>query len=65
MELLRPQLDYLRSLLLGLPRALRESWPLNRIPRSRDWEVLIITYLVAVTIALIVFFLFTQKSFAP
>ena len=65
MEFLRPQLDYLRSLLLGLPHALRESWPLGRIPRSRDWELLIIAYLVVVTIALTIFFLFTQKSFAP
>lgn len=58
MERLRPQLDHLGETIRGLPHTVRESWPLNRVPRSRDWELLIITYLVVVTVLLIVFFTF-------
>jgi hypothetical protein len=65
MELLGPQLHYLGEKIRGLPHAIRESWPLNRVPRSRDWELLIIAYLVAMAIALIIFFIFTQKSYGP
>ena len=59
------RLHHLGDSIRGLPRAIRESWPLSRIPRSRDWELLIIAYLVAVTIALMIFFLFSQGSHAP
>jgi len=65
MELLRSKLDHLGEKIRRLPHRVRESWPLNRVPRSRDWELLIISYLVAVTITLMIFFIFTQKSHAP
>ena len=58
MDLLRPQLDHLRGLLLGLPHTIRESWPLRRFPRSRDWELLIVSYLIAVALLLILYFTF-------
>jgi hypothetical protein len=62
MELLRPQLDHLRGAIRGLPHTIRESWPLNRVPRSRDWELLVISYLVLITLALALFFTFTQNT---
>ena len=62
---LRARLHHLGDSIRGLPHAIRESWPLNRVPRSRDWELLIIAYLIAMSIALLIFFLFSQKSFAP
>jgi hypothetical protein len=62
---LRARLHHLGDRIRGLPHAIRGAWPLNRIPRSRDWELLIIAYLVAMSIALLIFFLFSQKSFAP
>ena len=59
------RLHHLGESIRGLPQVIRNSWPLNRIPRSRDWELLIIAYLVAVTIALTIFFFFSQASHAP
>ena len=55
----------LRNRILGLPHEIRESWPLNRIPRSRDWELLVISYLVLVALLLTTFFAFFSRSIAP
>ena len=62
MELLGPQLYHVGEKIRGLPHTIRESWPLNRVPRSRDWELLVITYLVLVTLALALFFTFTHNT---
>lgn len=62
MELLGPQLHYLSDKIRGLPHAVRESWPLNRVPRSRDWELMIISYLILVTLVLALFFTFSRNT---
>jgi hypothetical protein len=65
MELLGPQLHQVGDKIRGLPHTIRESWPLNRVPRSRDWELLILTYLVVMAIVLVIFFIMTPKSYGP
>ena len=62
MELLGPKLDCLGDRLRGVPHAFRESWPLNRFPRSRDWELLVIIYLIVVTILLAIFLTVTHNT---
>ena len=65
MELLGPRLNCLGDQIRRLPHAVRESWSLNRIPRSRDWELLTIAYLVVMAIALVIFFITSPKSYGP
>jgi hypothetical protein len=47
MELLRPQLHHLSDKIRGVPHAIRESWPLNRV---------------LITLAIALFFTFTQNT---
>jgi predicted Abi (CAAX) family protease len=49
----------------GLPHRIRESWPLNRVPRTRDWELLVITFLVIMALAMAIAFAFGEMSHAP
>jgi hypothetical protein len=62
MELLRPHLNHLRDGIRRLPHKVRVSWPLNRVPQSREWEFLIIAYLVLVTMLLAIFFSLSDNT---
>jgi predicted Abi (CAAX) family protease len=48
--------------LRDLPHRIRESWPLNRVPRSRDWELLVITFLVLMALAMAIVFTFSWST---
>ena len=59
MRLLNPHLG---ERIRGFPHRVRESYPLSRVPRSRDWELLVISYLVLVTIVLFIFLIFSYHT---